>query len=146
ITGLSAAVVVSLVLGLAATVQWRRADGEARIAESRALAAGAANQLATGLDVAQLLAVEGFRRDDNLQTRASLLRATTASPRLVRYLDAGALVSALTTATDRNVVVAGTETGALRHWSVDGDGSAVRDLAGLARPVTAVATDADGAT
>ena len=34
---------------------------------------GAANQLATGLDVAQLLAVEGFRRDDNLETRATLL-------------------------------------------------------------------------
>src|SRR4051812_35962177 len=107
IVGLSVAVVVSLLLASAATVLYLRADSEARIAESRALAAGAAIQLATGLDVAQLLAVEGFRHDDNLEARSTLLRATLASPRLVRYLDAGAPITVLTASTDGNTVVAG---------------------------------------
>ena len=145
IVGLSTAVVLALVLGLAATLQWRRADGQARIAESRALAAGAANQLATGLDVAQLLAVEGFRRDDNLETRATLLRAALASPGLVRYLDAGAPITVLTASTDGNTVVAGTEAGRIRRWALSDDGQA-RDLPGLTGQVTAAATDADGDT
>jgi hypothetical protein len=143
---LSVAVVVSLLLGLAATVQWRRADSEARIAESRALAAGAANQLATGLDVAQLLAVEGFRRDDNLQARATLLRATTASPRLVRYLDAGAPITVLTASAHGDTVVAGTDAGRVRRWAVTEDGPP-RDLPGLTTgKVTAAAADAGGDT
>ena len=145
IAGLSVAVVVSLLLGLAATVQWRRADSEARIAESRALAAGAANQLATGLDVAQLLAVEGFRRDDNLEAHATLLRATTASPRLVRYLDAGAPITVLTASADGNTVVAGTDAGRVRRWAVTADGPP-RDLPGLTGKVTAAAADASGDT
>ena len=129
IVGLSVAVVVTLVLGLAAALQSGRANGQARIAESRALAAGAENQLSTRLDVAQLLAVEGFRRDDNLEARATLLRATLASPRLVRYLDAGAPITVLTASADGNTVVAGTEPAA--PPVVDrGDGPA-RDLAGL---------------
>lgn len=143
IIGLSAAVVVSLVLGLAATVQWLRADSEARVAESRALATGAVNQLATGLDVAQLLAVEGFRHDDNLESRATLLRATLESPHLVRYLDAGAAVSVLTAPADGGTVVAGTEAGRVRRWTLDGQ---ARDLDGLTAKVTAAATDAGGAT
>ena len=145
IVGLSAAVVLAFVLGGAAALQWGRADGQARITESRALAAGAENQLATGLDVAQLLAVEGFRRNDNLETRATLLRATLASPSLVRYLDAGAPITVLTASTDGNTVVAGTEAGRIRRWALSDDGQA-RDLAGLTGPVTAAATDADGDT
>ena len=145
IAGLSVATVVALLLGLAAALQSGRANEQARIAESRALAAGSQNQLSTRLDVAQLLAVEGFRRDDNLETRATLLRATLASPSLVRYLDAGAPIGVLTASTDGKTVVAGTETGALRQWSMDGEAAQARDLAGLARPVTAVATDGSGA-
>jgi len=146
ITGLSVAVVVALVLGLAATLQWRRADDQARIAESRALAASAENQLATHLDVAQLLAVEGFRRDDNLETRATLLRATLASPSLVRYLDAGAPVSVLTAASDGNTVVVGTDTGRVRKWTLAAAAPASRELDGFTRRVAAVAAAADGGT
>lgn len=117
ITGLSISLVVALVLGCLATLQWNRARTEARVAQSRALAAGSQSLLTSQLDLAQLLAVEGYQRDPNPETRAALFRAATAAPQLVRYWHADSRVEPVTAPPDGSLLVAGTDDGTVHRWS-----------------------------
>ena len=69
--------------------QRNNAQTQARVATSREIAALAIATLGTDTDVAELLAVAAYKTDRNPQTQAALFEAVTASPQLVRYLQAG---------------------------------------------------------
>jgi hypothetical protein len=56
--------------------------------------------LSTNVDLAQLFAVEAYRENPDTETRAALFRAVTASPHLVRSLQADGQISATATAAD----------------------------------------------
>ncbi|MFG2003070.1 TIR domain-containing protein [Spirillospora sp. NPDC048911] len=119
-----------------------KARTQARLATSRQLAALATANLSTRLDVAQLLAVEGYRLDHNPQTRAALFQSLASSPRLVRYLTAGARITALAASRDGGVVAVGTASGRVIRWDLR---SGHRDeLTVGSRGVTQVALNSDG--
>ena len=82
------------------------------------LAALAVANLDTHLNIAQLLAVEATRIDNTPQARAALFQAATASPTMQRALPVGGDVTALTTAADGDVVVAGTSSGHLVRFDL----------------------------
>ncbi|MGY1703788.1 TIR domain-containing protein [Geodermatophilus sp. SYSU D00697] len=144
-----ATTVLSLLLGIAvfaagvAYVQQRTATHQQTVATARQLAATAVSIEDTHLDLAQLLAVEGYRRNPDTQTRAALFSATTASPRLVRYLHADAEVSVVAASRDGAVLVAGTESGRLHRWTL-GDPGRAQEVARLSGEVTSVGVSADG--
>ena len=77
------------------------------------LAALAVSNLGSHLDLAQLLAVQAYRKDQDPQTLAALFQAVTASPHLVRYFPAGGQVTALAGSADGHVAAAGTSDGLL---------------------------------
>jgi hypothetical protein len=87
IVGLSVALVLAVLLGVVAWYQRDQARRETDIAEARALAAQSQSLLTSRLDIAQLLAVQAYRRDPNPQTTAALFTAVSASPELDRYLN-----------------------------------------------------------
>ena len=91
VTLLAALLVLALLAAALALGQRQEALNQARVASARQLAATAVANLDTNLAVSQQLAVEAYRMDPDLQTRSALLRAVTASPRLVRSLPTGAL-------------------------------------------------------
>jgi hypothetical protein len=144
IVGLSTALVLSMVLGLAALFQWRSARTESNIAEARALAAQSRSLLSTRLDVAQLLAVLAYRRDPSPQTESALFAAVTAGPKLVRYMNADSTVMMLGSARDGRSVMAGTQSGRLYRWPVTGFGG--ESITMFSGPVTSLAASADGST
>jgi WD40 repeat protein len=144
VTVLSSLLVLSLVAAGVAYAQQRSASRQQNVATARELAATAVSNENTHLDLAQLLAVEGYRRNPDPQTRAALFSATTASPQLVRYLHADSDVSTLTASQDGGVVVAGTATGRTLRWSLGHPGPA-QEVADLKDRVSSVATSDDGA-
>jgi hypothetical protein len=91
------------------------------------LAAASTQHLATDLGLAQLLAVEAYRTEDNPQTRAALFRAVDATPQVTRYLPAGGTVQALAVAAS-GVIVAGTEEGDVQRWK-DGKRETIAHIA-----------------
>lgn len=117
VRGVIAVLTTLLVFAAAATVvavdQRDAARTQARIATSRQLAALSGSLLGTHLDVAQLLAIASYQTDQNPQTRAALMQAGAASPQLVRYVQAGAPVTALGSSADGSTLVAGTSDGQL---------------------------------
>jgi WD40 repeat protein len=141
---LATVTVLATVAGVIAVGQRDSARAQATIATSRELAALAISNIGTHLDVAQLLAVAAYRMNDNPQTRAALLQAVAAGPHLVRYLQAGAQVTALAASADGNAVVAGLADGRLA-WFNTATGRRASVLVGQAS-VTDVAISADGGT
>lgn len=148
VSGATVALTVLTAAAIAASViavgQRDTARNQARIATAREVAALSAADLSTHLDLAQLLAVAAYRMDDDPQTEAALSQAVSASPHLVRYLQAGAPVTALATSANGNVVVAGTATGGLVWFNL-----ATRDhRSAKAEPaaISSVAVSADGGT
>ncbi len=136
-----------LVLGLIgatvfALIQRSNAIKQATLATSRQLAALSQSKLSSNLDVALLLAVQAYRADANPQTRAALIQADLASPRLVRFLPFGATVSALAGSNDRRTVVAGLADGRVMRWDLSQ--SAPRRIAELGHAVKSVAVSANG--
>jgi len=106
-----------LVFAVAATViavgQRDDARTQARIATARELAALSGSMIGSNLDVAQLLAVGAYQTDRDPQTEAAVWQAAAASPQLVRFLQAGAQITALASSADGTTVVAGTTDGDL---------------------------------
>jgi WD40 repeat protein len=139
---LAALTVLAAAASVVAVNQRDAARTQARIATSRQLAALSETMSATHLDAAQQLAVAAYQTDDNPQTRSALFQAVAASPSLMRYLPAGAPVTALAASDDANVAVAGTADGRLVWFNLTtGKRVSVRAIRG---PVTTVAVSADG--
>ena len=95
IATLTALLVSTVAATVVAVGQRDTARTQARIATARELAAVSGSLLGTHLDVAQLLAVAAYQTDRDPQTEGALMQAVAASPHLVRYLQAGATVTAL---------------------------------------------------
>jgi hypothetical protein len=88
ITGLIFLTVVSVLAALTATEQRSRAEEQTTLANSRQLASAAVADLDLRVDVARLLAVEGYRLQPNPQTRRALLQTALASPHFVKSISA----------------------------------------------------------
>ncbi|GIH67498.1 NACHT and WD repeat domain-containing protein [Microbispora siamensis] len=137
------AVAILAVLALAASTaavfavdQNNRAHERERIATARQAAAVSESLLSTRADVAQLLAVQAYRLDQNPQTRAALFHSRTATPHLMRYLYATGYVTTIAASGDGNVIVAGTQEGEVLRWDVEArDRKVVARLAGRVRSV-----------
>jgi WD40 repeat protein len=86
ITGLIFLTVVSVLAALTATEQQHRAEEQTSLANSRQLASAAVANLDLRVDVARLLAVEGYRLQPNPQTRRALLQTALASPHFTRSI------------------------------------------------------------
>jgi len=117
--GIGALVVLLVVALVAAGIAIRKGDEattQESIALSRRLAAASESQLATNLDLANLLAVRAFRTDPNAETRAALFRAVSTSGSLVRYLPFDADVRALATSPDGAAVAVGLKDGRVLRW------------------------------
>ena len=78
-----AALIVTIVLGVFAAINWQRAEENARLAHIRELTA--ISQLSsTQFDIAMLLGLESFNSIENYQTRSNLLRLTQLNPEVTR--------------------------------------------------------------
>lgn len=137
-------VLLTMAIGAFVVALEKNADAEAKakLSLSRQIAAASEAVAPTNLDAAMLLAVEGFDTDPNSQTRAALFNADTASPNLVRFLQAGSKVTALTGAAKGGDVLAGTAAGEVLLWR-SGHGTP-RKLFALSRGITNVAVSHDG--
>lgn len=72
--------------GALAVVVWQRSEHQARIDESREIAASARDLLDTRLDLAIPLALEAYDRAGTLEAQSTLLAATHRAARLVRLM------------------------------------------------------------
>ena len=135
-----------LLFAVAATVvavgQRDEARTEARIATARELAALSGSMVGSNLDIAQLLAVAAYQTDRDPQTEGALVQAASASPQLVRFLQAGSAVTALVGSADGTTVVVGTTDGDLMAFDLaTGRRSIVHATSGA---VTELSVSADG--
>ncbi|MEU6374384.1 TIR domain-containing protein [Streptomyces sp. NPDC046909] len=112
--------VLAVVAAGIAVVQEGRAEDQARIATARQLAATALSLSDTDLDVAALLALQAYDVQETPETLSALYRLTTASPHLVRFLQADGTVTALAHTTAAKYLAVGTDTGSVTVWSSDG--------------------------
>ena len=144
IASLSALLVAVSITAYVANNERGKAVTQARFATARELAAESQALLTTNLGIAELLAVEAYRTDNDPQTRAALFAAVTASPALVRYLPVGGQVSAIAGSDNGQVAVAGTTDGRILRWEPLIGVS--RPLARLSHAIASIATSADGAT
>ena len=150
IATLTALLVSTVAATVVAVGQRDTARTQARIATARELAAVSGSLLGTHLDVAQLLAVAAYQTDRDPQTEGALMQAVAASPHLVRYLQAGATVTALAGSSDGKTVVAGTANGELawfdlatgRRVAVHATSSAITSLSVSANGHEVAASDA----
>jgi hypothetical protein len=137
IATLTALLVVAVAAVFVAIGQRDTARTADRIAAGGELAAVSQSLLGSHLDVAGLLAVAGYRTEQDPQTDGALLQAAAAAPQLVRFLPAGAPVTALAGAANGKAVVAGTAGGTLiwfdvktgRHVEVGTGGGDITSLA-----------------
>ncbi|MDH2429525.1 TIR domain-containing protein [Sphaerisporangium sp. TRM90804] len=132
---------LALIASIAAVVAFAQRDEairQATIATAGRAGAEAEALLPRQVDVAQLVAVEAYRMWPDAQTRSALFGAVTASPALVRHLQAGGRVSAVGGSMDGRTVVAGTHDGRVLRWrAADGARTASFELAKAVRSVTA---------
>ena len=98
-----------------AEVQRSQAENQARIAEARGLAARATALAPTRLDLSLLLAVEGFRTDDSLETRAGVLTALNGAQYLAgfRQVESAFLIDA---SAEGKVMAAVSSDGEVQLW------------------------------
>ena len=81
-----AALIVTIVLGVFAAINWRRAEENARLAHIRELTA--ISQLTgTQFDIAMLLGIESYNSIENYQTTSNLLRLTQLNPEATRFMN-----------------------------------------------------------
>jgi WD40 repeat protein len=142
IAALSALLVAAIAAGIVALAQRGEAIDQAEAALSRQVASVSQAAAGTDLDVAMLLAVQAYRRDANPQTRAALFAASTSSPHLVRFLDAGSKVEKLAGSADRETVAVGLADGRVLRWTKGADG--FRLLFSLSRRISSLAISDDG--
>jgi WD40 repeat protein len=144
VVALSILTVLAIVAAYTARVQANNATSQARIATSRVLAEAAQADAGSNLSLAQLLAVEAYQLNPDASSRSALFQAVTASPALVRYLNAGSTVSGLTGSGNGHYIVAGTQGGQVVRWTVAGFRMLV--IARLGQAVTSVSVSDDGNT
>lgn len=146
VTGAIAVLTVLLVAAVVASVvaleERGSAIGQARLAQSRQIATVSEQAAGSDLNIAMQLAVHAYRTEPNPQTRAALINASTASPRLVRFLDAGAAVTQLAGSSDGEVAVAGLADGRVLSWPILT--ALPEELFRLRKPVSSIAVSADG--
>jgi WD40 repeat protein len=147
--GILAALTVIIVAASATIIavnQYHAKQLQSRIVTARRVAAGSQLLLNTNLAVAQLLAVEAYHIHQDPQTLAALFQALTASPHLVRSIQASGTISATAASGDGHVMLAGTQGGNVLKWSLAGDriGDHEERVARLHGVITAIATNADG--
>jgi WD40 repeat protein len=142
IVGLTALLAIAVAAGVIALGQRDTARDQARLALSRQIASASQTVAATNLDAAMLLAVQAYRQDANPETRAALFAASTSSPHLVRFLDAGAKVEQLASSSDGRAVVAGLADGRVLLWP-RGRGEP-RELFQLSRRISSLGIDRSG--
>jgi WD40 repeat protein len=146
VRGVVTTLVVLLIGAVVAVVVALNQRGEAvaqsKVALARQLAALAENNVTTDLDVAMLLAVEAYRADPSPQTRRALLTVNTASPQLVRFLQADREVVTVEGSADGRIVVAGLRDGRVVRWQSIADRP--REVLRLRKPVGSVSVSGDG--
>ncbi|WP_406636440.1 hypothetical protein [Amycolatopsis sp. WGS_07] len=134
------ALVVAMVVSGVLFSRHEAANDRERTAAELAAASVSLKDTDTGL--AQLFAVQSYRRNPNPQARAALFQAVTANPHLVRALQTDGQVSATTASADGRTVVAATQTGNVHRWTLpDRTGQIVLRLPGS---VDKVATSQNG--
>jgi len=116
IAGLSILLIAAVVASVIALSQRSSALTEAKLAESRQVAAASESATGEHLSTAMLLAVEAYRMDPNAQTRAALFSADTTSPHLVRFVDAGGEVVNLAGSDDGHSALAALANGSVMLW------------------------------
>lgn len=144
VVALSILTVFAVAAAYVARVQANNATNQARVAAARALAAAAQRDAGNDLSLAQLLAVEAYRLNPDAASRSALFQAVTASPALVRYLDAGSTVTGLAGSGNGRSIVAGTQGGQVVRWTIAGFSKLI--IARLGQAVTSVSVSADGDT
>ncbi len=142
VAGLTMLAIATTGASAIALVQRNAAREQARIALARQAAATAVASTGTRLDLAQLLSVAAYHLDRTPQATAALFRAVGESPHLVRYLQAGAAVSALASSMDGSVIAAGTDDGRVLTWDLRTGRHTENHLAN--RQIHAVALDVRG--
>ena len=102
--------------------------------------------LDSNVGLAELLAVQAYHYEPNPQTRAALFQAVTASPHLVRSIQASGTISAIGTSANGHMLLAGMQDGKVLQWVLSGDeiGTKKQQTARLRGAVTAIATNTDG--
>jgi class 3 adenylate cyclase/WD40 repeat protein len=127
LVGVAVFLVVALVAGSLALVQRSTANrqrnlarSQSTIAKARGLAAQATSLVRTRLDLSLLLAVEGLRTDDSLQSRAGLLTALNGARYLVGFRDELGKDLAITAVSgDGTSVATATKQGLITVWNIE---------------------------
>jgi WD40 repeat protein len=113
--GLAAVLALALVAGAVAVVQRQHAQAAARVADARRLAAQALVE--SNRDRSLLLAAEGVRLDDSVDTRSALLASLLRSPQAIKVVRGdGNRLQGLTLSPDGRVLVAVDSAGLLYLW------------------------------
>lgn len=128
--------------GLVALKQRNTARDQTRLAMARQIAVSAGSNVSARLDVAQLLAVEGFRLRRTPQTEAALFQSVAASPHLVRFGHQGESITAIAAARHGQRVASGGADGSVVIW--DQLGETRQRLEGAGGRVNALGFDRDG--
>lgn len=117
------AVALALIATAATTgsvvTQRDQADAQ-RLATAHRLVQVAQSLLPSDVGLAELFAVQAYRRHADSLTRTALLQAVTAGPYLAGGMQASGPVSALTSSADGHVVLAGTQQGDVEQWTLTG--------------------------
>jgi len=113
---LAGLLVVALIAGGLALVARSNADRQAVLARSTGLAAQASARRESEPDLALLLAVEGHRLDDSIQTRAGLLDTLGQSPQLAALHQGYGELTSVALSPDETTLAARTVDGYLRLW------------------------------
>ena len=91
-----------------------------------------------------MLAAEAYQLNPDAASRSALFQAVTATPALVRYLNADSTVSSLAGAGNGQAIVAGTQAGQIVRWATDGFSKLI--IAHLGESITSVSVSYDGNT
>jgi WD40 repeat protein len=86
LVGITVALVVSIILGVVAAIQWRKADQQLKIARAGDLAAQTELVINRNFRNAILLGIESFLKFDTPRSRGILLDVTTANPQWLNFL------------------------------------------------------------
>jgi WD40 repeat protein len=142
VAGLSVLLVAAIVAGVIALNQRSSALAQAKLAESRQVAAASEAAAGENLSTAMLLAVQAYRMDPNAQTRAALFNADTTSPHLVRFVDAGGEVVQLAGSNDGRAALAALASGRVMLWETADQPA--QELFRLPRKPSGVTISSDG--
>jgi WD40 repeat protein len=142
----TASTVLAAVAVTGVVVSHQDAAAAARQQTAILLASASGSVLGNDVGLGELLAAQAYRELPDVQTRAALFAAVTASQHFVRSIQANGVISAVAASADGHVLVAGTKAGTVAEWSLSSADQVgrLREAARLDGAVTQVATDADG--